>query len=145
VQRAFYPEDRQEVGRGWSQRAANVQIAHEHHRACHRSVGTLVTQAPPTLLDGEKKGWKSFSASEDINNMVETVTAPRKAPSAARIQDGWHDLHLRVEQLEAEKTALEGRRTNSLRNSWTGSSNIGRKSHSELILLLNRVGEPNCR
>ncbi len=67
--------------------------------------------------------------------MSETVTLPQKAASIEEIQQGWHDLLLRVGQLEAEKGLLQGE-NKALRFLVERVIQHRQKSHSELILLL---------
>jgi len=69
--------------------------------------------------------------------MVQSAT-PAAAPplmSADEMQKGWHELRLRVEQLEAERTTLE-KENKSLRELLERVIEHRQKSHSELILLL---------
>src|SRR5258708_35195070 len=54
---------------------------------------------------------------------------------ADEIQQGWHDLRLRVEKLEAERTSLE-QENKSLRQLLERSIEHRQKSHTELVLLL---------
>src|SRR5579859_758157 len=55
--------------------------------------------------------------------------------TAEEIQKGWHELRLRVEKLEAERTSLE-QENKSLRELLERSIEHRQKSHSELVLLL---------
>lgn len=66
-----------------------------------------------------------------------TDTAIGNAPAASvgEIQQGWHDLQLRVAQLEAERAALE-HENKALRNLFERVVEHRQKSHSELVLLL---------
>jgi len=66
-----------------------------------------------------------------------TVTTILKAPAASveEIQQGWHELHLRVSQLEAERAALE-HENKALRSLFERGVEHRQKSHGELVLLL---------
>src|SRR5579863_1828801 len=67
--------------------------------------------------------------------MAETDNEKLQAASVEEIQKGWHELALRVTQLEAERAALE-RENKSLRFMVERSIEHRQKSHGELILLL---------
>lgn len=60
-----------------------------------------------------------------------------KAPTASveEMQQGWHDLKLRLDQLEAERAALQ-HENKSLRNLFERAVEHRQKSHGELVLLL---------
>lgn len=68
--------------------------------------------------------------------MSETVTPSRPAVSMEEIQQGWHELTLRVSQLEAERSALE-QENKSLRFLLERVIEHRQKSHGELVLLLS--------
>src|ERR1051325_11639687 len=65
---------------------------------------------------------------------AESATANHIA-SVEEIQQGWHDLTLRVSQLETEKTALE-QENKTLRSLLERVIEHRQKSHGELVLLL---------
>src|SRR5579862_245754 len=67
--------------------------------------------------------------------MAETENEQPKAATVEEVQKGWHDLQLRVGQLEAERAALE-RENKSLRFMLERTIEHRQKSHAELILLL---------
>lgn len=70
--------------------------------------------------------------------MVQSATlAPAAAPlmSADELQKEWHELRIKVEQLEAEQTTLE-QENKSLRQLLERVIEHRQKSHNELILLL---------
>lgn len=69
--------------------------------------------------------------------MTETVTTHLANPTASveQIQKGWHELTLRVSQLEAERSALQHENKN-LRQLLERVIEHRQKSHGELILLL---------
>jgi hypothetical protein len=67
--------------------------------------------------------------------MSESEKETPKTASVEEIQKGWHELELRVGQLEAERAALE-RENKSLRFMVERSIEHRQKSHGELILLL---------
>lgn len=74
----------------------------------------------------------------DITGMLQTGTLPAAAGplmTVEEIQKGWHELRLRVEQLEAERTTLE-QENKTLRQLVERIIEHRQKSHSELILLL---------
>ena len=66
-----------------------------------------------------------------------TDTTFLKAPTASveEMQQGWHDLKLRLDQLEAERAALQ-HENKALRNLFERSVEHRQKSHGELVLLL---------
>lgn len=66
-----------------------------------------------------------------------TETTILKAPTASveEMQQGWHELRLRVSQLEAERAALE-HENKSLRNLFERVVEHRQRSHGELVLLL---------
>lgn len=68
-------------------------------------------------------------AQTDPKNGNRTVT------SMAEIQQGWHDFTLRLEQLEAERTALE-QENKALRSLLEKAIEHRQKSHGELVNLL---------
>lgn len=67
---------------------------------------------------------------------TETTIPNSPTPSVAEIQQGWHDLELRVAQLEAERAALE-HDNKALRSLFERGIEHRQKSHSELVLLLS--------
>ncbi|HWW02180.1 MAG TPA: hypothetical protein VNZ64_20940 [Candidatus Acidoferrum sp.] len=67
-----------------------------------------------------------------------TEPVPNAATSVEEIQKGWHELTLRVGQLEAEKTALE-QENKALRQLLERVIEHRQKSHGELILLLTSL------
>jgi len=73
-----------------------------------------------------------------IGRMTDTVTVPRTAPSVEEIQQGWHELTLRVSQLEVEKGALE-QENKALRFLLERVIEHRQKSHAELVLLLTSL------
>ena len=68
--------------------------------------------------------------------MDETVTSTHPKASAEEVQPGWHELKLRVAQLEAERAALEHDHK-SLRALIERVIEHRQKSHGELVLLLS--------
>src|SRR5438477_6968742 len=70
--------------------------------------------------------------------MTDTVTLARPPASVEEIQQGWHELTLRVRQLEAEKGALE-QENKALRSLLERAIEHRQKSHSELVLLLTTL------
>jgi hypothetical protein len=64
-----------------------------------------------------------------------TATSPVTSASVEEIQKGWHELTLRVGQLEAEKSALE-QGSKSLRLMLDKVIEHRQKTHNELVLLL---------
>jgi hypothetical protein len=68
--------------------------------------------------------------------MTETVILTQPAASTEEIQQGWHDLRLRVGQLEADRDALE-QENKSLRFLLERVIEHRQKSHGELVLLLS--------
>jgi hypothetical protein len=71
----------------------------------------------------------------DIVDMVQSATVAAPVVTVEEMQKGWHELRLRVEQLEAEKRVLE-QETKALRELLERSIEHRQKSHSELVLLL---------
>src|SRR5437867_6675107 len=69
------------------------------------------------------------------DDSANTVSFKRPAASVDEIQEGWHDLKLRVDQLEAERAALE-QENKALRFLLERVIEHRQKSHSELVLLL---------
>jgi len=67
---------------------------------------------------------------------TETTIPETPTPSVAEIQQGWHDLELRVAQLEAERAAL-AHENKSLRSLFERGIEHRQKSHGELVLLLS--------
>jgi len=72
----------------------------------------------------------------NIAGMTETVILTQPAASMEDIQLGWHDLRLRVGQLEADRNALE-LENKSLRFLLERVIEHRQKSHGELVLLLS--------
>ncbi len=68
--------------------------------------------------------------------MTETVILTQPAASHEEIQQGWHELKLRVGQLEADQDALE-QENKSLRFLLERVIEHRQKSHGELVLLLS--------
>jgi hypothetical protein len=68
--------------------------------------------------------------------MTETVILAQPAASTEEIQQGWHDLKLRVGQLEADRNALE-QENKALRFLLERVIEHRQKSHGELVLLLS--------
>jgi len=68
--------------------------------------------------------------------MTETVTLTQPAASTDEIQQGWHELKLRVGQLEADRAALE-QENKALRFLLERVIEHRQKSHTELVLLLS--------
>src|ERR1700744_3660837 len=67
--------------------------------------------------------------------MTSTESAAKVAASPEEIQQGWHELNLRVKQLEAERAAQEQEKK-TLRTLLDRVIEHRQKSHSELVLLL---------
>src|SRR3974390_3525791 len=67
--------------------------------------------------------------------MTEQQTVTMSAAPVPEIQHGWHELKLRVEQLEAEQAALQ-KENKVLRSLLERVIDHRQKSHSELVLLL---------
>src|SRR6266850_629286 len=67
---------------------------------------------------------------------TDTVVFSKPVASLEEIQQGWHELTLRVRQLEAENIALEGE-NKSLRFLLERVIEHRQKSHGELVLLLS--------
>ncbi len=70
--------------------------------------------------------------------MTSTESAPPTVASPDEVQKGWHELSLRVKQLEAERAAQE-QENKTLRTLLQRSIDHRQKSHSELILLLTSL------
>lgn len=70
--------------------------------------------------------------------MDDTVVFTRPTARLEEIQQGWHELTLRVEQLEAERGALE-QENKTLRSLLERVIEHRQKSHSELVLLLSNL------
>jgi hypothetical protein len=70
-----------------------------------------------------------------MGDMTDTVIVPAATVSVEEMQRGWHELTLRVAQLEAEKGALE-HEIKDLRLVVQRIIEHRQKSHSELVLLL---------
>ena len=70
--------------------------------------------------------------------MTETEILPATVASLEEIQQGWHDLRLRIRQLEAEKAVVE-QDNKSLRFKLETLIEHRQKSHSELIVLLTTL------
>jgi len=85
----------------------------------------------------KKFDWKDGGLLRHIRAMTETETAhvPNPAASMEQVQKGWHELTLRVSQLEVERTALEHENKN-LRKLLERVIEHRQKSHGELVLLL---------
>lgn len=73
-----------------------------------------------------------------ITAMTSTESAANVVASPEEIQQGWHDLSLRVKQLEAERAAQEQENKN-LRTLLERVIEHRQKSHSELIILLTSL------
>lgn len=67
---------------------------------------------------------------------MDTVILSRPTASLEEIQQGWHELQLRVSQLEAERNTLE-QENKTLRLLLERVIEHRQKSHSELVLLLS--------
>src|SRR5260221_13271265 len=67
--------------------------------------------------------------------MMDTENVAGTVASAEEIQQGWHELTLRVRQLEAERSTLE-QENKTLRVLLERVIEHRQKSHSELVLLL---------
>src|SRR5437762_14253232 len=67
--------------------------------------------------------------------MTETAIAPPAIPAVEQIQKDWHDLTLRVAQLETERNVLE-QDNKSLRQLLDRVIERRQKSHNELVLIL---------
>src|SRR5437867_9084954 len=72
------------------------------------------------------------------DDSANTVSFKRPAASVDEIQEGWHDLKLRVDQLEAERAALE-QENKGLRFLLERVIEHRQKSHSELVILLSSL------
>jgi hypothetical protein len=68
--------------------------------------------------------------------MMETVILKQPAASTDEIQQGWHELTLRVSQLEADRIAME-QENKKLRALLERVIEHRQKSHGELVLLLS--------
>ena len=69
---------------------------------------------------------------------MQTENAPSPATSVEDIQKGWQELRLRVEQLEADRSALEAE-NKALRSLLERALDHRQKSHSELVLILTSL------
>lgn len=67
-----------------------------------------------------------------------TATVPDAVPAVADIQKTWHDLTLRVAQLETERAAIE-QENKSLRQLLERVIEHRQKSHNELIIILTSL------
>lgn len=70
--------------------------------------------------------------------MDDTVVFTRPTASLDEVQQGWHELKLRLGQLEAERAALE-QDNKTLRTLLERVIEHRQKSHSELVLLLSNL------
>ena len=70
--------------------------------------------------------------------MTERQTAPAAAVSSDEVQQGWHDLMLRVQQLEADRAALE-HENKTVRSMLERVIEHRQKSHNELVLILSAL------
>jgi len=70
--------------------------------------------------------------------MDDTVVITRPIASVEEVQQGWHELKLRIGQLEAERAALE-HDNKTLRSLLERVVEHRQKSHSELVLLLSNL------
>jgi hypothetical protein len=70
--------------------------------------------------------------------MMQTENMAPAAVSVEDIQKGWHELSLRVEQLEADRRALE-QENKTLRALLERALEHRQKSHSELVLILTSL------
>ena len=70
--------------------------------------------------------------------MDNTVVFTRPTATLEEVQQGWHELKLRIEQLEAERAALE-HDNKALRSLLERVIEHRQKSHSELVLLLSNL------
>lgn len=70
--------------------------------------------------------------------MTSTENAPKTVASSEEVQGGWHDLTLRVKQLEAERVAQD-QENKTLRALLERVIEHRQKSHSELVLLLTAL------
>jgi hypothetical protein len=70
--------------------------------------------------------------------MDDTVVLTHPVATVDEVQQGWHELKLRVEQLEAERAALE-QENKTLRTLLERVIEHRQKSHSELVLLLSNL------
>jgi hypothetical protein len=69
---------------------------------------------------------------------MQTENAASPAVSVEDVQKGWHELRLRVEQLEADRSALEAE-NKTLRSLLERALDHRQKSHSELVLILTSL------
>src|SRR5260370_1302600 len=67
--------------------------------------------------------------------MVQCTTVAAPQVTVDEIQKGWHELRLRVGQLEAERSVLE-KENKALRELLERTIEHRQKSHSELVMLL---------
>ncbi|HEY5910242.1 MAG TPA: hypothetical protein VJA21_06515 [Verrucomicrobiae bacterium] len=67
--------------------------------------------------------------------MTEQASAPAESASLQEVQQGWHELSARVEQLESAKAGLE-KENKLLRELLERAIEHRQKSHGELVLLL---------
>src|SRR3974377_2463580 len=70
--------------------------------------------------------------------MIQTENAASPAVPVEDIQKGWHELSLRVEQLEADRRALE-QENKTLRALLERALEHRQKSHGELVLILTSL------
>lgn len=77
-----------------------------------------------------------MSAMTQPENADNTIIFKRPVASIEEIQQGWHELNLRVGQLEAERSALE-HENKSLRFLLERVIEHRQRSHGELVLLLS--------
>ncbi len=70
--------------------------------------------------------------------MDDTVVFTRPVATVEEVQQGWHELKLRISQLEAERAALE-QDNKTLRSLLERVIEHRQKSHSELVLLLSNL------
>src|SRR5258706_4362901 len=70
--------------------------------------------------------------------MTETAVAAPAIPSLEEIQQEWHDLGLRIAQLESERSLLE-QENKSLRHLLERVIDHRQKSHNELVLILTSL------
>jgi len=66
---------------------------------------------------------------------IDTTILKTPAPSVEEMREGWHELQLRVSQLEAERAALANE-NKALRSLFERVVEHRQKSHGELVLLL---------
>src|SRR5258706_8740735 len=70
--------------------------------------------------------------------MTETAVAAPAIPSLEEIQQEWHDLGLRIAQLESERSLLE-QENKSLRHLLERVIDHRQKSHNELVMILTTL------